>query len=282
MSHQQLGFLPKFVQHKAALVGLIVVCLEILLITFLPLILHLDPYTITTAGFNSPPSAQHPLGTDEVGRDLFARLVFGGRVSLLVGICATAISVVVGLPLGLLAGYYRKAWEAIVMRFADIFMSFPLMILILVVVAVFGASIPILILVIGLVGWPQIAKLIYGNALSVRQKEYVEAARAIGTRNSTILMKYVLPNSVAPLWISLSFTVSAAIITESALSFLGSGVQPPEPSWGNLIYAAQNIIVLSTRPWAWIPAGLCLVATIVSINFIGEGIRDALDPKMKR
>lgn len=281
MAKNENSFITKFLHHKLAVAAVIILGLEILLVFLLPLVLNLDPYGIGTDGFNKPPSKEHILGTDEVGRDLFARLVYGGQISLLVGISATLISILVGLPLGLLAGYYRGILETIVMRLSDIFMSFPLMILILVIVAVFGSSLPILILVIGLVGWPQIAKLIYGNVLSVRNKEYVEAAKAIGANDFTILSKYVLPNSIAPLWIQIAFTISAAIITESALSFLGSGVQPPTPSWGNIIYAAQNIVVLARRPWSWIPAGLCLIVTIVSINFIGEGIRDALDPKMK-
>jgi peptide/nickel transport system permease protein len=156
------------------------------------------------------------------------------------------------------------------------------MVLILVVVAVFGSSIPSLIILIGVLNWPTIAKLIYGNVLSVRSMEYVEAERAIGTPSLRILIKTVMPNSIAPLWVSLSFRISNAMITESALSFLGAGVQPPTPSWGNIIQSATSLVVLTQRWWIWIPAGVCLVVTIFCINFIGEGIRDALDPKMKR
>lgn len=282
MKTKEQSFIQRFGRHRLAVAACIILCIEILLVFLLPLFMDLNPTAITDHGFNMPPGPGRILGTDDVGRDLFARLVYGGRVSLLVGIAATFISILVGLPLGLLAGYFRGPLETVVMRLADIFMSFPLMILILVIVAVFGSSLGILILVIGITGWPQIAKLIYGNVLSVRKKEYVEAARAMGAGDISIIVKYVLPNSIAPLWIQIAFTISSAIITESALSFLGSGVQPPTPSWGNIIYAAQNIIVLSRRPWAWMPAGICLIVTIVSINFIGEGIRDALDPKMKK
>lgn len=275
-------FMVKFRKHKMAQISLAVFLLEILLLILLPMVLQMDPNGISTAGFNAKPGPGHILGTDSVGRDLFARLIYGGQISLFVGISATVISVLFGLPLGLLAGYYRGPLEAVIMRAADIFMSFPAMILVLVLVAIFGNSLPILILVIGLLGWPQIAKLIYGNVLSVRKKEYIEAERAIGTRDAAIIWKNVLPNSIAPLWMSIAFRVSSSILTESALSFLGAGVQPPMASWGNILNGAQNIIVLSQRPWAWMPAAACLVVTVVAINFIGEGVRDALDPKMKR
>jgi peptide/nickel transport system permease protein len=168
------------------------------------------------------------------------------------------------------------------MRLADIFLSFPSMILVLVMVAIFGNSLPILILLIGLLAWPQPARLVYGRALSVRRMEYVEAAKVGGNSTLSILIKYVLPNSVAPLWMSIAFQISSAMLTESALSFLGAGVQTPAASWGNIIHEALNVVVLYSAPWIWLPAGLCLIVTVVSINFVGEGVRDALDPKMKQ
>ena len=168
------------------------------------------------------------------------------------------------------------------MRAADIFLSFPSLVLNLVIVAVFGSSVELLIVTIGVLHWPAVAKLIYGNVLSVRSREFVEAERAIGSSDAKILFRTVLPNSIAPLWVSLAFRISNAMLTESALSFLWSGVQPPQASWGNIIQAANNLNVLMNRWWQWIPAGLCLMLTIVCLNFVGEGIRDALDPKMKR
>lgn len=275
-------FLKKFRKHKLANVGLIIIIIEILMVTFLPIILGLDPYSIDSTGFNQAPCAKHILGTDDIGRDLFARVLYGGRVSLIVGICSTIISIIIGLPLGILAGYYRGIIENIVMRLADIFMSIPAMVLILVIVAVFEPSIITIIVVIGITGWTGVAKLIYGNVLSVRNKEYVEAARAIGTKDREIIMRYVLPNSIAPLWMSVAFRISQAIMTESGLSFLGAGIQSPQASWGNIIYAAQNLVVLTKRWWVWVPAGVLLMITIICINLVGEGIRDALDPKMKR
>ena len=274
-------FWEKFSRHKLAKVAVVVLILEVLAVILLPLFMNLDPYSINPF-FNAKPSAEHWLGTDTVGRDLFARLIYGGRISLLVGFSSTLLSVLIGLPLGLVAGYYRGKAETIIMRLADIFMSFPSMILVLVMVAIFGNSLPILILLIGGLAWPQPARLVYSRALTVRRMEYVEAAKVGGCGDLEIILRYVLPNSVAPLWMSVAFQISSAILTESALSFLGAGVQPPTASWGNIIYQAQNVVVLYSYPWIWIPAGICLIVTIISINFVGEGIRDALDPKMKR
>ena len=272
----------KFRHNKRAMFGVIVVLIVALAVLILPLVMDLDPFTTDAeAGFNTPPSAQHILGTDDVGRDLFARLLYGGRISLLVGIASTCVSVLIGVPLGLVAGYYRGIWETIIMRAADIFMSFPSMILILVLVAVFGPSIFNVTVVIGVLGWTSIAKLIYGNTLSLREKEYIEAARAMGMKNSKIIFTEILPNAIAPVWVTIAFRVSSGILTESSLSFLGLGVQTPQASWGNIIFAAQNLLVLTARPWVWIPPGICIILVVVGFNFIGEGVRDALDPKMK-
>ncbi len=272
----------KFRHNKRAMFGVIVVLIVALAVLILPLVMDLDPFTTDAeAGFNTPPSAQHILGTDDVGRDLFARLLYGGRISLLVGIASTCVSVLIGVPLGLVAGYYRGIWETIIMRAADIFMSFPSMILILVLVAVFGPSIFNVTVVIGVLGWTSIAKLIYGNTLSLREKEYIEAARAMGMKNRKIIFTEILPNAIAPVWVTIAFRVSSGILTESSLSFLGLGVQTPQASWGNIIFAAQNLLVLTARPWVWIPPGICIILVVVGFNFIGEGVRDALDPKMK-
>lgn len=272
----------KFRHNKRAMFGVVVVLIVALTVLILPLVMDLDPFTTDAeAGFNTPPSAQHILGTDDVGRDLFARLLYGGRISLLVGIASTCVSVLIGVPLGLIAGYYRGIWETIIMRAADIFMSFPSMILILVLVAVFGPSIFNVTVVIGVLGWTSIAKLIYGNTLSLREKEYIEAARAMGMKNRKIIFTEILPNAIAPVWVTIAFRVSSGILTESSLSFLGLGVQTPQASWGNIIFAAQNLLVLTARPWVWIPPGICIILVVVGFNFIGEGVRDALDPKMK-
>ena len=274
--------MKKFIHNKKAMLGLAIVTILVLAVVFIPLFADLDPYTTDrAAGFNKPPSDAHILGTDDVGRDLFARLLYGGRISLFVGITSTIISVLIGSPLGLIAGYFRGTAESIIMRTADAFMSFPSMVLILVLVAVFGPSILTVTVVIGVLGWTAIAKLIYGNVLSIREREYIQAARAVGVSTKKILFSEVLPNAIPPVWANISFRVAGAILTESSLSFLGMGVQTPQASWGNIIFAAQNLLVLTARPWVWLPPGICIILVVIGFNFIGEGVRDALDPKTK-
>ena len=274
--------MKKFIHNKKAMLGLAIVTILVLAVVFIPLFADLDPYTTDrAAGFNKPPSDAHILGTDDVGRDLFARLLYGGRISLFVGITSTIISVLIGIPLGLIAGYFRGTAESIIMRTADAFMSFPSMVLILVLVAVFGPSILTVTVVIGVLGWTAIAKLIYGNVLSIREREYIQAARAVGVSTKKILFSEVLPNAIPPVWANISFRVAGAILTESSLSFLGMGVQTPQASWGNIIFAAQNLLVLTARPWVWLPPGICIILVVIGFNFIGEGVRDALDPKLK-
>ena len=272
----------KFMHNRKAVLGLIIVCFLVLAVILIPIFMKLDPYTTDRAvGFNKAPCSGHPLGTDDVGRDLFARLLYGGRISLFVGIMSTIISVLIGIPLGLIAGYFRGIAETVIMRVADAFMSFPTMVLILVLVAVFGPSILTVTVVIGVLGWTAIAKLIYGNVLSIRQREYIQATKAIGMSTPKILLSEVLPNAIPPVWANISFRVAGAILTESSLSFLGMGVQTPQASWGNIIFAAQNLLVLTARPWVWFPPGICIILVVVGFNFIGEGVRDALDPKTK-
>ena len=274
--------MKKFIHNKKAMLGLAIVTILVLAVVFIPLFADLDPYTTDrAAGFNKPPSDAHILGTDDVGRDLFARLLYGGRISLFVGITSTIISVLIGIPLGLIAGYFRGSAESIIMRTADAFMSFPSMVLILVLVAVFGPSILTVTVVIGVLGWTAIAKLIYGNVLSIREREYIQAARAVGVSTKKILFSEVLPNAIPPVWANISFRVAGAILTESSLSFLGMGVQTPQASWGNIIFAAQNLLVLTARPGVWLPPGICIILVVIGFNFIGEGVRDALDPKTK-
>lgn len=269
----------RYLQNKKAMAALIIFVLELILLFGLPLVTSLDPITLGSDGTFQPPSALHWLGTDGLGRDCLARLIYGGRISLTVGLCAVVINVVLGVVMGLLAGYFRGVWEVIVMRLADIFMSFPTTILALTMVAVVGASLGTVIGVIGILGWPGIAKMIYGNVVSVREKEYVESSRALGASHLKIICRDVLPNTVTPLWMTLAFRLSQAILTESSLSFLGAGIKAPEASWGNIIYDAQNLTVLTMRPWIWVPPGICIIITVVCINLIGEGLRTAMDTK---
>lgn len=270
----------RFRTHKLAMIGMWVLIVELLLLIFLPGIMKLQPYEIYS-GFGAVPGGEHILGTDNMGRDLFARLIYGGRTSMYVGFFSVLISFAVGVPLGMLAGYYRGPVEAVIMRAADVFLSFPSMVFILVLVSVIGPSITSATVVIGIMGWPGFARQLYGSVLSVREKEYIEGARAIGTKNFAIMFRYILPNAFAPILIAFTFGIASAILQESGLSFLGMGVQVPEASWGNMLYAAQSVSIIATRPWMWVPPGVCLLVTVLSINLFGDGLRDALDPKMK-
>lgn len=279
---QKENFFQKFVKHKMATVAFMIIAAEVIIVFLGPVLFELDPYFMDSSSLAGPPSSAHLLGTDDIGRDIFARMLYGGRISLAVGVCSTLISFIIGIPLGLCAGYFKGKIEFLVMRGVDIFQSFPGLIMILVLVAIFGSSVFSMIIMIGVMGWIQPAKIVYGATLSVCEKDFVESARSMGASHATILIRHILPNVLSPVWILIAFRVSGAIIMESSLSFLGAGIKPPQASWGNIINAAQNATVLATQPWIWLPAGIVLFVTIICINLIGEGVRDALDPKMKR
>lgn len=271
----------RFVRHKVAMVSLIILMLEILAILVLPPIMELDPFTSYPGHFNEAPNGEFLLGTDTVGRDIFARIVYGGRISLSVGFVAAIISALIGVPLGLIAGFYDGLPRGIIMRIVDIFMSFPALVIQMVLVTVLGASEKSLMLVLGFLGWTGYTRLVYSKVLSVREEVYVEAARSTGATNLMLMFKYILPNAMAPVFVTFSFAVAGNILAESGLSFLGLGVQLPTPTWGNMIRDAQTLSILMYRPWMWIPAGVVLVVTVVCINFVGDGLRAALDPKIK-
>lgn len=275
--------LRAFLSDRRAVVAALFLCVEILLVLFVPLFLDQDPnVTDRTAGFWALPSTQHLLGTDETGRDLFARLLHGGRVSLLVGFASAALGVVLGVPLGLLAGYKGGKWEYWIMRACDTFQSFPSIILVLAMVSLLGPSVWNIIFVIGVLGWASVARLVYSGTLSAKQAEYVEASRALGASDGAILFRTILPNVVAPVWATLPLKVVRAILSESSLSFLGVGLRTPQASWGNLTQSAMELVTLTTRPWAWLPPGLCIVATALALLLVGEGLRRALQPRKRR
>ena len=279
---QRENFIQRFTKHKLATTAFILLSIEVLVLIFVPPLMHLDPIIIDTTALGQSPGGNHLLGTDDIGRDIFARLLYGGRISLLVGVCSMIVSFLVGIPLGLCAGYFRGKVEYIVMRAVDIFQSFPVFVIILVMVAIFGASVFGLILLIGIMNWVSPAKIVYGATLSVREKDFILSAKTMGANHFKIITSHVLPNVISPIWILMAFRVSSAILTESSLSFLGAGIKAPQASWGNMINAAQNATVLATQPWIWLPPGIVMFLTIICINLVGEGLRDALDPKMKR
>ena len=271
-----------FWSDRRAAVAAVFLLVEIALVLFLPLFLGQDPnLTDRSAGFWAAPSAQHGLGTDDVGRDLFARLLYGGRTSLLVGFASAALGVVLGVPLGLLAGYKGGAWEYWIMRACDTFQSFPSIILVLAMVSLLGPSVWNIIWVIGGLGWASVARLVYSGTLSTKQTGYVEASRALGATDRAILFRTLLPNVIAPVWAALPLKVVRAILSESSLSFLGVGLRTPQASWGNLTQNAMELVTLTNRPWAWVPPGLCIVGTALALLLVGEGLRKALNPRKR-
>ncbi len=275
--------LQRFLADRKAAISLGFLILEIMLLLLLPLILGQDPnVTDKTAGFWALPGDAHLLGTDDVGRDILARLLYGGQISLLVGYLSAILGILLGVPLGLLAGYKGGKWEYWIMRACDTFQAFPSLILVLCLVSLLGPSVWNIILVQGVLGWSSVARLVYGSTLSVKEKEYVEASRALGATDRSILFRTILPNVIAPVWAAFPMKVGRAILSESSLSFLGVGLRTPQASWGNLMQNALELITLTTRPWAWVPPGLCIVVTVLALLLVGEGLRKALNPKGSR
>ena len=226
-----------------------------------------------------PPSLEHPFGTDNLGRDVLSRVIYGARISLTVGVVATGISTAIGLVMGALAAYYGGIWDTIIMRLADIFLAFPYTLFVVAMIAVIGNGIQNVFIAIGILGWPQIARVFRSAILSVKENDYVDAARSMGASDVRIIARHIFPNSVASIVVYATMNIGGAILTESALSFLGMGVVPPDPSWGTLIQTGQQY--LQTEPWLMILPGLAVLSTVLAFTLLGDGLRDALDVKMK-
>lgn len=273
-------FLRRFARHRLAVAGLAVILLVAICALLAPWLTPYDPEEITDA-FGEPPTLKHPLGTDQIGRDQLSRLLHAARISLSVGLGAVAISTLIGTILGLVSGYYGGWIDGVIMRVTDMFMTFPYIMLILVLAGIVGPGLENIILILGFLGWPGVARLVRGNVLAIKQTDYVKAARVLGYRTPRILFRHILPNAVAPILIYATLGVAGAILDEAALSFLGLGVQPPTPSWGNMLSGAQSLSVLVGQPWLWIPPGLMIVLTVLAINYIGDALRDALDPRSR-
>ncbi|WP_245742700.1 oligopeptide ABC transporter permease [Fontibacillus panacisegetis] len=271
-------FWRRFRKHKLAVAGLFVIGFLTLCAIFAPFLTPYDPTTVTES-FGAAPSMQHWLGTDQVGRDQLTRLLYAARVSLAVGIGAILISAIIGTILGLVSGYFGGWVDNIIMRLTDIFMSFPYIMLILVVASIVGPGLVNIILILGVLGWPGVARLVRGNVLSVKESDYVKAGYVLGFSHVRMLFSHILPNVIAPILVYATSGVAGAILDEAALSFLGLGVQPPTPSWGNMLSSAQSLTVLTSQPWLWLPPGLMIILTVLAINFVGDALRDALDPK---
>src|SRR6478735_1094997 len=268
-----------FIRHRLALAGACVIGVLVLVAIFAPIVATHDPNEIDLFATSQSPSEAHWLGTDDIGRDVYSRVVYGTRVSLSVGLVSVTIYVTIGTILGALSGYFGGWVDSTIQRFTDAVMCFPSLIIIIAAVAIIGPSIYNVMIVIGLLTWPGICRLVRGQLLSLREREFVEAARSMGARPNRIIFRHLLPNAIAPITVAATFGVAAAILTEAGLSFLGLGVQPPTASWGNMINTAQSAAVLQQMPWLWIPAGIMIALAVLSINFVGDGLRDALDPR---
>jgi len=226
-----------------------------------------------------PPSAEHPFGTDKLGRDIASRVVYGARVSLLVGVVAVFIMVVIGLFMGAIAAYYGGIWDSLIMRTADVFFAFPYILFAVALIAVLGKGFQNVFIAIGILGWPSIARVFRSSILSIKKNEYVDAARAMGASTLRILGRHIMPNAISPIIVYATMSIGGAILTEAALSFLGMGVQPPDPSWGLMLSEARAYIF--TAPWLMFYPGLAILTTVLGFVLLGDGLRDALDVKLK-
>lgn len=268
----------RFLRHKMAVVCLALLTVMILMALLAPVIAPYSP-TKPSGKFSQPPTAEHILGTDKIGRDMFSRLLYAMQVSLEVGFLATLISTVVGVILGLVSGYFGGAADKAIMSFTDMVMSFPYILLVLVAAAIFQPGKWSIILILGFVDWPGVARLVRGNVLSLRETNFIKSGVAAGMPRRYLLFSEILPNTVAPVLVYFTSVFAISILDEAALSFLGMGVQPPTPSLGNILNGAESLSVLTGKPWLWIPAGAVIILLVVCINFVGDALRDAFDPR---
>ncbi len=274
--------LRRFLRHRVAVIGLVILGAIGSLAVLAGVIAPGSPTAIDATAFQAAPSATHLLGTDSVGRDVLSRLIYAARVSLTVGLLAVSMYVVIGIAVGAAAGYYGGTLDLLLSRIMDVMLSFPPLIIILFAVSVFGRpSLWNVIIVLGLLGWPPVARLVRGQVLALRQQEFVHAASALGASDFRVVARHLLPNAMAPVLVAATFGTANAILVEAALSFLGMGVQPPTPSWGNMLTDAQSLTVLERMPWLWVPPGFMILISVLTINFVGDGLRDALDPSLK-
>lgn len=273
-------FWRKFMRNRLAVAGAVIVTGLFVLYFFVPAISPFEPNAQDLSIKLSPPSSDHFFGTDELGRDVFSRVLWGLRISIKVGFVAVAISMFIGTLLGSIAGYYGGWVDSFIMRFVDVMLCFPAFFLILMIIAVLEPNINYVMAVIGLVSWPGVTRLIRAEFLKLRKQEFVEAATASGFSDARIIFRHILPNAIHPVLVSATLGVAGAILTEAGLSFLGLGVQPPTPSWGNILTSGKDYLVHNIWWLSFFP-GLALFITVLAYNLLGEGLRDALDPRLK-
>jgi ABC-type dipeptide/oligopeptide/nickel transport system permease subunit len=269
----------RFRQNRLAFGGLIVLGVIVLMAIFAPIIAPFDPTQIDPANARQGPSAEHWLGTDQIGRDVFSRIVYGARVSLRIGLIAGTMAIVIGVVVGALAGYRGGVTDGAMMRLTDVLLALPYLLLALAIVTVVGPGERTVILVIGGLGWLAVARILRSTILQVKESDYVLAARALGASDTRIVMRHVLPNAIQPVIVYAAIFVGAAVLTEAALSFLGAGVQEPTPAWGLMI--AQSRRFLATSPHLVLAPGIAIAVLVTAMVFIGDGLRDALDPRLK-
>lgn len=271
----------RFRRHRLALAGLVVMLALIVAAVFAPVVAPQPPNFGNLREVRDAPSQAHLLGTDMTGRDVLSRIIYGGRISLSVGVLAVGIYIAIGTVLGAMAGFFRGIVDSVIMRLTDTFMSLPTLLIIIVFVSVVGPSLSSVIAVIGLLGWPGTCRLVRGQVLTIREQEFVTAAKVVGCSDARLILRHVLPNVVSLLIVMATFGMATAILLEASLSFLGLGVRPPTASWGGMLHDAQSPVVLSDLPWLWMAPGFMIAITVLAINFMGDGLRDALDPRMK-
>jgi peptide/nickel transport system permease protein len=270
-------FWPRIRRNKLAITGAVVVLMLLIASLLAPWIAPHNPTQINAWQVLAPPSTSHWFGTDELGRDVFSRVLYGARISLKVGFVAIGIAIVLGSVVGLVAGYYGGWVDTVLMRCVDIMLCFPAFFLILAIITFLEPSIWYIMAVIGLTGWMGVARLVRAEVLTIREMDYVMAARCIGCSNLRIILRHILPNALSPVLVAATLGVAGAILTESSLSFLGIGVQPPTPSWGNILTSGKDYIEFAW--WLSLFPGLAILVTVLAYNLLGEGIRDALDPR---
>jgi peptide/nickel transport system permease protein len=273
--------LRRFLSHRLAVVGLAIVLVLGVAALFAPWVAPYGPTAIDLTNISQPPTAAHWMGTDAVGRDVLSRLIHGARVSLTVGLVAVTLYLTIGFFLGALAGFVGGWVDTLIMRFTDVMMCFPTFVLILILVGVYGPSLWNVIFVIGVFGWPSVARLIRGQVLQLRTLDYVIAARGVGAPEFYILLRHILPNVIGPLTVAGTLGVAGAILAEAGLSFLGLGVVQPTPSWGVMLNEARSPALLATKPWLWLAPGVTISLAVLAINFIGDGLRDAFDVRSR-
>jgi len=269
----------RFKKHRLAVAGSIFILILALTTIGADFIAPYEYQEQDLERYREGPSAAHWLGTDSYGRDVLSRLIYGGRVSLSVGLVAVLIAQGIAVVLGSIAGYYGGASDWIVMRLVDVVMAFPWLIMVIMMVSLLGPSVFNAMLAIGILGWTIPTRLVRGQILAIREMDYILAARSVGVKARRTIFRHILPGVMGPLVVSATFMVATAILMEAGLSFLGLGVQPPIASWGNMMFAAMELIILEDMPWLWVPPGVAIALSVLAINFIGDGLRDALDPK---